>query len=437
MATKAKSKGMLGDIISTFGTNLIGVPLAFIFTFFSAKYISPDARGAVTMYQLVGNTLLTLLTFSLTSGIIYYTSKFQYKNVKKSIMQLTLLCLGAILFVGLATAFILKDNYFKETPFIFVLLAIAYAMFSFVSSVFLCILRGENKFTEYNMIVLIQKVLVTVLVIPIIILPDPMVIVFTGLFTITVSIVICIVIIKKLPTNDDGEKNEIVTKATLFKYSAKAYSSNLLTFVNTMVSQYILGESSLANLSFYSFAYALVEQLWLLPNAVSMVVLSRLAQMSESDGREKITILSCKIVTWITLVCAVLLMVAADLFVPIVFPQYIGSIAPLKILVIGSYFISYAKVLGNSVAGYGKPELNIIPTALGLSVNTVLGFTMIPIFGIIGAAIATSVSLTIQGIAVTIIFCRHTNTPIYKLVVPTAQDIILIKSVLPKRGGKK
>ena len=114
--------------------------------------------------------------------------------------------------------------------------------------------------------------------------------------------------------------------------------------------------------------------------------------------------MSCKIVTYVTLICAVLLTVAAEIFVPIVFPKYVEAIAPLKILIIGSIFITYSKVLANSIAAYGKPELNIISTAIGVVFNLSLGFFLIPTAGVLGAAFSTSISLSAQGICSIIIF---------------------------------
>ncbi|MGC7323256.1 hypothetical protein RBA16_27570, partial [Mycobacteroides abscessus subsp. massiliense] len=89
----------------------------------------------------------------------------------------------------------------------------------------------------------------------------------------------------------------------------------------------------------------------------------------KQNDKLRLTLISTKVVAYITAVTALLVLWAADFFVPLLFPMYVGALAPLAYLIVGSIFISFAKVLGNSIAAYGRPELNIIPTAVGIASN--------------------------------------------------------------------
>ena len=175
-----------------------------------------------------------------------------------------------------------------------------------------------------------------------------------------------------------------------------------------------------------------MQQVWLLPDAVSQVIMSRIAAMHEKDDKVRLTLMSCKVVTYITIVCAVLLVLVAQVFVPIVFPKYVEAIAPLRYLIIGSIFICYAKVLANSIAAYGKPELNILPTIIGIIVNLSLSFVLIPLMGVNGIALATSASLTAQGFTSMVIFCLFTHTPFYRLLIPNGEEIRSVKQLFRK-----
>ena len=95
-------------------------------------------------------------------------------------------------------------------------------------------------------------------------------------------------------------------------------------------------------------AYTIVQQIWILPDAVSMVIMSRIAAMTDTKDKTKLATLSCKLVSYLTLVCLPLVVVAAEIFIPILFPKYVDCIDPLKILTVGSFFITYSKVLSNS-----------------------------------------------------------------------------------------
>ena len=92
-------------------------------------------------------------------------------------------------------------------------------------------------------------------------------------------------------------------------------------------------------------------------------------------------------------------------------------------------------MLSNSIAAYGKPELNIISTAVGVVLNLGLSLVLIPHLLVAGAALATSISLTAQGLTAVIIFCVYTKTPFYRLIIPTRDEIALAAGIL-KRGKR-
>lgn len=222
----------------------------------------------------------------------------------------------------------------------------------------------------------------------------------------------------------------------LLRYSLKAHVSNVLTFTNTNVSSIILkANNGLTDFGVFTKAYTIVQQIWILPDAVSMVIMSRIAAMTDTKDKTKLATLSCKLVTYITLVCLPIVVVLAEIFIPIIFPKYTACIEPLKILTVGSFFITYSKVLANSIAAYGKPELNIISTAVGVVFNLGLSLLLIPSLLVTGAALATTLSLTAQGVTSIVIFCVYTKTPFYRLLLPSREELAMAAGVL-KRGKR-
>lgn len=437
----SKAGGIARDSMSTFGTNLIGVVLALISSYVIANALEPDQKGLITLTQLVGSTLVTILSFSLNSAVIFFCSRFKLRNAAKAITKLSAWITAFLVIMGVLVIFVLRDSYFKNTPMIFLVLAITYAVFSFISSITLCILRGENKFTSYNIIILIQKALTTLFSLAIIFWKYPIIIILSNILIMIVVIIICFFVIRQVWKTQGDEPPLVdaeVGQKQVFWYGFKAHIPNVLSYINNQAGAYILNgfyNENTAPLGIYSFAYTLMEQLWLLPNAVSMVILSRIAGTENQEDRINMTVLSCKIVTYITFVCAVLVTIAATILIPYIFPKYTESIVPLQILVVGSYFITFAKVLSNSISAYGRPELNIISTICGVIANLALGFVLIPAMGINGAALSTSISLTVQGICSIIIFCKYTHTPVWRLILPTKNEISMVLHLI-KRNGK-
>ncbi|TGJ75759.1 lipopolysaccharide biosynthesis protein [Caproiciproducens galactitolivorans] len=422
------------DALSTFGTTLFGAVMGFVSSLVITGILDPASKGYITQLQYVGTLLVTFLSMSVSSAVIYYTSRYGLKNVRKALTTICIWIIVLIAVVGFASVFILRDSYFADTPFLYSALAVVYGVFSFLSTIYTCVLRGENKFSAYNIITLIQRILTTVFAFSVFFWKTPMVIILSSILIMVAMIFMCIFALRRGPEQEIPEENDIVVGAgAIVKYSLKSHISNILTYLNTYAANFIVkGYYKVAALGVYSFASTLMEQVWLLPNAVSMVIMSRIAGMRVQEDKVKLTLMSCKIVTYITFICAFLLTVVAQVFVPIIFPKYIAAVPALRILIVGSIFITYAKVLNNSIAAYGKPELNIIPTAIGVAFNIIFSFLLIPGLGINGAALSTSVSLTAQGVTSIVIFCRFTQTPFYKLLFPSKEEIAIVKRVLKR-----
>ncbi len=437
---KQRKGGVLQDALSTFGTNAFGAVLALISSFCIMPVLDPGESGLITQNQMVGSALFTLLSFSVNSSMIYYVSRFKLKNVVRSIKRVTVVLTILIAAAGALVVLILRDSYFADTALLYCVCAVAYGVFSFVSNVFLAILRGENKFRVYNMINLMQRVITTLFALTVFLWPTAAVIVSGSIFILLLSIVIAWRAIRRdvsyAETPPAPENDREVGCGELLRYSLKAHVSNVLTFTNTNVSSIILkGYNGLTDFGVFTKAYTIVQQVWILPDAVSMVIMSRIAAMTKTDDKTKLATLSCKLVTYVTLICLPILVLLAEIFIPIVFPKYVDCVEPLKILTVGSFFITYAKVLANSIAAYGKPELNIISTAVGVVFNLGLSLLLIPNLLVTGAALATTLSLTAQGLTSIIIFCVYTKTPFYRLLLPTREDLSMAAGLL-KRGKR-
>lgn len=435
--SKAAAEGhgaVVKDSLSTFGTNIANAGMGMIASFMIMGVLDPESKGYITLVQTVAGTLMTILSLSVHSSVIYFVSRYGLKNVRKSLWKISTVVVAVVLLVGLASVFVLRDSYFGGTPFLFCILAIAYAMLSFVSTLFTCILRGENQFGKYNLIIMFQQFLTMLCAFSVFIWKTPLVIILSSLLIMVLVSVLCIYAIRKvkIEENEAPEDAEVGVQE-LIRYSLKSHVSNVLTYLNTYLGNLMVqGFYKTAALGLYSFAFTLMEKVWLLPNAVSQVILSRVSSMTENQDKVRLTVLSCKLVTYATFICAFLLTWFARIFVPILFPKYVGAIPALDILIIGSIFITYAKVLANSIAAYGKPELNILPTVVGVVSNLILGFFLIPRYGIIGAATTTSICLSLHGFTSIIIFCKFTKTPVYRLVIPSKEEIQTVLRVIKK-----
>ncbi len=425
------------DSINTFGTNAFGSVLGLIASFMVLNRVNPEVKGLFNTVQLWGGGFSTLLGLSVNSAVIYFVSRYKIENTQSALKKITGCISAAIILIAACVLLALRNSSsFMETPAPYLFAIVIYGVSSFVLNICTAILRGENKFKSYNMIILVQRILVTALAVAVFIHPSAVLWVWATNAISILMILVALYSVKRWsgPRPQAAPEDDFpVQTGSMVKYSLKSHVSNVMTYLNTNFGSYIVqGSYGQGNFGVYSTSMTMMQQVWILPDAVSQVIMSRIAAMREQSDKVKLTLISSKVVTYITAFSALLLVWVADLFVPILFPMYTGALSPLKYLIIGSVFISYAKVLNNSISAYGRPELNIIPTALGIAANLIFSVLLIPMLGMNGVAIATSASLTTQWLSSVVIFCVFTKTPVYKLIIPSKEEIAMVKGIIKR-----
>jgi O-antigen/teichoic acid export membrane protein len=425
------------DSINTFSTNAIGAVLTLIQAFAVLRRVDPVVKGNFNAFQTWSSGFSTIICLSITSSVIYFVARYKIQNTRGTIIKLTGIIAAAVVLLSTGVIALLRNtSFFNEMPFDFLAAVVLNAFLSLILNVCIGVLRGENKFKAFNLINLAQRVVVTILYVYIAFRPDATVWIWGTNVITFVTIFFALYGIRRWngPRSQPApEDDHAVTGGEMVVYSLKSHVSNILTYINTNLGAYIVQyQYTVSGLALFNTAQTIAQQLFILPDAVSQVIMSRIASTNSSEDKLRITVISSKVVALLTIVAAVMLYWISALLIPVIFPRYKGSLSPLAFLVVGCIFICYAKVLNNSVAAYGRPELNIIATACGVVTNCVSDLLLIPLMGMNGVALATALSMTVQGIVSIIIFCRYTKTPVYRLLVPTKNEIALAKGIFKK-----
>jgi O-antigen/teichoic acid export membrane protein len=124
----------------------------------------------------------------------------------------------------------------------------------------------------------------------------------------------------------------------------------------------------------------------------------------------------------LTAITGIILILLAPLIVVGLFGEdFRGAIGQLRILVCGAFGIVALKQLGNALMARQKPTLASLAIGFAFVSTVVLDLLLIPHHGGIGAAIASTVSYTLGGVVVVLIFMRSLGGTRRELV-PRADD---------------
>jgi O-antigen/teichoic acid export membrane protein len=206
-------------------------------------------------------------------------------------------------------------------------------------------------------------------------------------------------------------------------FGLRAYVGRVMLLGNYRLDQWLLGAIAGAReLGLYSVAVAWAEALWYLPTALAAVQRPDLVRASRAEaGRQAVRIF--RGTTLVTAASAVLMIVLAPLLCVVVFGEsFRGSVEQLRVLVIGAFGIVAVKLLGNALVARGRPVLQSVSVGLGFACTLILDVVLIPPFGGLGAAIASTVSYTAAGAMVGVIFLRVLDRRPSELL-PRAGDV--------------
>jgi len=177
----------------------------------------------------------------------------------------------------------------------------------------------------------------------------------------------------------------------VFIYGGKTYLSSLAAQMNLRLDQLLM--SSLVateQLGLYVIAVSFSSMLMPLFSALAVVTLPRVtcAPDLRAGGRQVVRYLQLGLVMGLPAMAFAI--ITAPWLLPLFFSaKYASSILSAQILLVGVIFQGSNIVLGNGLRGLGQPGKTMLSEGAGLIVTVVLLVWLLPVYGALGAAVAS------------------------------------------------
>lgn len=150
-----------------------------------------------------------------------------------------------------------------------------------------------------------------------------------------------------------------------------------------------------AEVGIYSVGVHAAEMLWLLPGAMTPLLVHSSAASAADPDRDRTASRAVRLGILVTLAAAVpLAVVAGPLLSLLAGGAYADSAAALRALLPGVVAFAPGAVLSGDFIGRGKPHWNTQASLLTVGVNLVAGLLLIPGHGAVGAAWSSSIAYT-------------------------------------------
>ena len=228
----------------------------------------------------------------------------------------------------------------------------------------------------------------------------------------------------------DKDRNYSLVLKDMFKYGFLNQTGHFVQFFNLRLSYYLLDTYiGRGEVGVFSRSLSLAEAIWIISNSIALVQYARIANANDRAYAQKLTLDLSKICLLISAAAIVMLCLLPAEFYVFVFGKDFGEMAYLiRILAPGVLFYCIFLILGHYYSGIGRYQMNTFAALCGLVATFVCGFTLIPRYGVTGAAITSAMSYTMNAIFLFVFFLKESR---FK-----GKDFILRKSEIQNYIGE-
>lgn len=393
------NRAFLQAITLTFGRQGLSAIIQFLNVLVIAKFLGPEGNGVYSMALIASLTLGLFLNLGLGQANTYYIGRKEFSVSQVVSLSMSLfsiyvcILIAAVVFIGHWIVKLFDISY----SYLWVLSVCVPVVV--LNSWLLGVFQGKEDFSIYNVAMLLSPVssfLITVFLVFLGV--GEGVFYYFGWFL--GNFISTVYLFFKISKSKSGVKEggggaSYFVKA--LSYGWKAHCSNLCSYGMYRVDIYILSFFyGSAVVGVYSVAQQIIERFWMIAQAVSTVLFPRLTSLVGVDGgRSKVglTALSAKWVFLSSVLCGILVYFLVTPFINTIFgPEFSKAALAVQILLPGMVFFNLSRIFASYTSSAGFVGYMAIVSCLCLMFSVGVNSVLTPVYGIEGAALATSIS---------------------------------------------
>ena len=376
-----------------------------------ARWLQPEGRGAFSLVTQFHQFAVAIGGMSIGYATIHFSGTDKYSTEA----QVANSSFSAILFSSLVCIFIVVTQPLLNRlfPFSFTIMLVIMMLVPIImfDTYLRAVLQSKYQFTSINQLEVLQVILFAIGIFVCAFFYKPSVVYAVsawGISSLLAFIVLIRIILQMTPIHIRFDR---ILFMEHLGFGAKAHLSTVIGLLSLRFDQYILGAlTNTGEVGKYAVAVNLAELLWFIPSSVSFVLLPMVSHDNPIDSIRQIK-KTCLSVLVISLVMAAILAVIAKPLILFGFGEsYRDSIKSLMILIPGMVAVSVTTITTPFFLGkLGKPHLGAIVAAVSLGTNLILNIWLIPLYGLVGVSVASSLSYIAAAIVNYVLFSAMCN----------------------------
>ena len=411
----------------------VGLFLSKLFTYgykiIVARWFSPEVYGVFSLSIMVLSLFVAIFSFGFSEGLVRFIPLYRNKENSSKIGYLYKTVMIIMITSGIISGFLLyflaefiSVNLFHSSDLIIYLKVFAFLIpFYLLANIFLSIIQGYEKISSYSFIsnILQNFVKIFFLVFFIFIgLKNGAIIfsTFLGIFSMfLVGYIICRYkvsdLLLKYEFKDDVKKD---IRKEFISYSWPILFLGVAIFIFSWTDSFFIGYfMDPFSVGLYNAAFTVAALMGFVPELFRQLFLPLITREYSNKNIEVINELSKQSAKWILMLnlpVFFILFTYPGLIVNVLFgAEYISSYNALRILAISGIFTSFSLLLTNMILMTGKSKVILSNLLVFSLMNIILNIFLVPLYGINGAALSTTLTSIGMSIALFIEVKHYTG----------------------------
>lgn len=420
-------------IFGTIGARYLIAILNLALIFVNAKVLGVEGLGMAGI--LIAAVNIAVMFNGVLSGntIVYFMNRYSIHTIFFPAYLWTLvgsaLACGLMILLGLLPA-----SYFATVYFLSIITSLVAANSRF--------LLGKDRIKEFNITFMLQGgLLFFVLLFFYYILKEQNVASYLWGMYITNGIAFIVSLALLLPYLKKNEAGRIEGQPLssvlkeMFSYGLWGSADNVAEILTTRLNYFLIRSfGGLGSVGILDAGTKISESVWNISRSISFIEYSNVAQSNDPSVQKKITLQLFKLTFCaITFATVCVLMVPEWVYTNYLFSaEFKGMRNVISGLSAGIIAFGCNSILSHYFIGSGKIRYSAICSCIGLASLLVAGYILIPVYGIVGSAISSSVAFCTMLVFSIFIFCRHTGGYLREFLL-NKKDIMRVYEYIGKR----
>lgn len=422
-AMREKRSGKFDTIINneyvfSIITKVLVIISGFIYSVIFNRYLGAELKGEIAYILNFISVLVCILGVGVHQAYPFYKKEYGEKHAIKVINSSIFLFIAYILFAIIAIC-IYRDNFYVIT----IALLFPFNLISMHLAYYTMVYR-PLKANRINIILSISNIIIIAVLSIFTHSTQAIVVLFLiiqTLFSIIFNGFVLKIHIKNIKFN-------IKETIKVIKFGIIPMLAVLMMTLNYKVDIFMLnGSVDFAQIGIYSLAVSLAEKIWVIPDALRDILMSKL---TNKKGAEEVA----KVIRLTLIPCIILVGVIAIVGEPLIDILYgtdfNGAYSVTVIIMIGMIPMIFYKMIATYNIVNRLQKNNLLFLGISTIVNIVLNYKIIPIMGINGAALSSVVSYTICGGMFLLSFIWKTKIRFNNVLIIQKEDITLLKAFI-------